>query len=146
MFSFYTCTLTAVVRNTSLGFAVSANSLTAFCNFDSLLGSVQDTVIGKVHLEKWGMSSDACISSIRLLGALKKKKREDCDLHYFGLYLLRINLLTCSREDWNIWIASQYFSVIFFSFKGLCSIWKNSHYISCNPKTMRSPEDSFAML
>lgn len=98
MFSFYTYTLTAVVRNTSLGFAVSANSLTAFCNFDSLLGNVQDTVIGKVHLEKLGVGSGACISSIRLLGALKKKKREECDLHYFGLYLLRINLLTCSLE------------------------------------------------
>lgn len=66
MFLFYTYALTAVMRNTLLGFTVSANSLTALCNFDSLLGSVQDTVIGKVHLEKRGMGRGACISSIRL--------------------------------------------------------------------------------
>lgn len=96
MFSFYTYTLTAVVRNTSPGFAASANFLTALCNFASLLGHVQDTVIGKVHLEKRGMGRGACLSSIRHLGALNG---EECDLHYFGIYLLRINLLTCSLED-----------------------------------------------
>lgn len=77
MFSCYTYTLTAVLRNTSLGFAVSANFLTALCNFDSLLGSVQDAVIGKVHLEKRGMCRGACISSVRLPGALNG---EECDL------------------------------------------------------------------
>lgn len=86
-----------MVRNTSLGFVVSANFLTVLCNFDSLLGSVQDTVIvGKVHLEKRGTCRGVCISSIRLSGALNG---EEYDLCYFGLYLLRINLLTCSVED-----------------------------------------------
>lgn len=75
---------------------MSANFLAALSNFDSLLGSVQDTVIGKVHLKKGGMCRGACISSIRLLGALNG---EECHLHYFGLHLLRINLLTCSPED-----------------------------------------------
>lgn len=59
-----------MVRNTPLGFRVSASFLPALHNFDSLIGSVQGTVIGKVHLERQGMCRAAHISNIRLLDAV----------------------------------------------------------------------------
>jgi len=56
----YTYTLTAVVRNTLLGFRMSANCfLPAAYNFDFLVGSAQGTVTGKIHLERQGICKAA---------------------------------------------------------------------------------------
>ena len=72
----YTYTLTAVVRNTPLEFRVSASFLPAVYNFDSLVGSLQGTVIGKVHLERQDTCRAAHISNMRLLDSLYVEEGE----------------------------------------------------------------------
>lgn len=55
---------------------MSANFLPALYNFACLVGRVQGTVIGKVHLERQGMCRAARLANTKLLDAVYVEEGE----------------------------------------------------------------------